>query len=132
MLRLVIAFVLIAHGIGHILGFMASWTTVPSGLTTGHWIFSNDVTMSSAVGRAFGILWLLAMVGSVGAGVGLLFHQAWWPMMAAASAVLSLVAIVPWLGVMPLGSALGAVLVDIAVLVGLLFPWSKDIVEVLK
>jgi hypothetical protein len=46
--------------------------------------------------------------------------------------VLSLLAIVPWLGVMPLGSALGAVLVDIAVLVGLLFPWSKDIVEVLK
>jgi hypothetical protein len=132
MLRLILGLVLIAHGLGHSMGFLASWTTVPSGLTTGHWLLSSDITMNSTVGRVFGLIWTLALVSTVGAGVGLLLEQDWWQQVAVASAILSLFAILPWLNLMPFFSAMGAVLIDVMVLVLLLTPWGEQIVEQIR
>jgi hypothetical protein len=131
-LKWIAGLVLIAHGIGHAMGFMASWTTIPSGLTTGHWLFSGDVTMNSALGRAFGLLWLVGLVAFVGAGFGLLMGATWWQPLAIAASVISLVAIVPWLGVMPVGSAIGAVAVDVITLVALLTPWGESLTRALR
>jgi hypothetical protein len=132
MLRLIIGIVLIAHGIGHSMGFLASWTTIPSGLTTGHWILSSDITMDSTVGRIFGLIWLLALAGLAAAGIGLIFQQSWWQTVAVVSSIVSLVAILPWLNLMPLFSAIGAVLVDLAVLLVLLTPLGEQVEQVVE
>jgi hypothetical protein len=101
-------------------------------LSGGHWLLSSNVMLDSALGRAFGLLWLVALIATVGAALGLLFQQEWWPLLAVASAVLSLVAIGPWLNLMPLGSAIGAVLVDVIVLVALLGPWHDTLIRALR
>lgn len=132
MLRLIIAGLLLAHGVGHVMGFLGAWTSIPSGLSGGHWLLSNTVTLDSALGRAFGLLWLVAMIGTVGAALGLLFQQGWWQPLAVAAAILSLVAIGPWLNVMPVGSAIGAVLVDLVVLIALLGPWHDTLTRALR
>jgi hypothetical protein len=132
MLRLIIAVLLLAHGVGHVMGFLGAWTSIPSGLSGGHWLLSNTVTLDSALGRAFGLLWLVAMIGTVGAALVLLFQQGWWQPLAVAAAILSLVAIGPWLNVMPVGSAIGAVLVDLVVLIALLGPWHDTLTRALR
>jgi hypothetical protein len=129
MLRWIVGIVLIAHGLGHSMGFLASWTTIPSGLTSGHWLLSSDITMDSAVGRVFGLVWLLALASTTAAGVGLLLRQEWWQPVAVVAAILSLIAIVPWASVMPTFSAIGAVTIDIITLVALLTPWGEQFVE---
>jgi hypothetical protein len=129
MLRWIVALVLIGHGLGHSIGVLASWTSIPSGLTGGHWLLSDNVTMDSTVGRVFGILWLVTLVGTTASGIGLLANQEWWQPLAVASSVLSLIAIVPWLNTMPTMSAIGAVAVDLAVLIVLLGPWGQPVVD---
>jgi hypothetical protein len=86
--------------------------------------------MRSAVGRAFSLIWLLALVGLVAAGLGLLFQQAWWPTIAVAGAVTSLVAILPWLTAVPPGAWAGA-LFDTLIIVALVSPWRDAIVMAL-
>jgi hypothetical protein len=132
MLRIIVALVLIAHGLGHSMGVLAAWTTIPSGLTNRPWLFSNGVLLDSAVGRVFGLLWLAALVVTTAGGVGLLLHQDWWRVVAVAGAALSLVAIVPWLPAMPVVSAFGAVAVDMLVLAGLLLPVGEQVVRQLR
>lgn len=132
MWKLVFAIVLIMHGIGHIMGVMAAWTTVPSPLQSGHWLLSSGVTMTTPIGRMFGLLWLLAMVGFVVVGIGVLANQTWWPALALASSVISLVAVVPWFNLMPLGSAVGAVLVDVLVIIMLVTPWGDQLLRAIR
>jgi hypothetical protein len=74
--------------------------------------------------------WLVAGLGLVGAGLGLLFGQAWWSVLTAAAAVVSLVAILPWLRVVPPG-AWGGVFLDLLVISTLLSPWADKIVVAL-
>ncbi len=60
------------------------------------------------------------MVGFVVAATGLSMGQAWWRPLAVASAAVSLVAIVLFWEGLPIGSRVGAVSFNAAVLVGLL------------
>lgn len=129
MLKYIIALVLIVHGMGHVMGFIESWTKISVGFSEQPWLLSGGVTMESPVGRAFGLLWLVAMIGFVGAGLGLLFYQEWWPPLAVVAAVISLVAIIPWWKTVTPGSGVGATLVDLLVLVALLLPWGDRIVQ---
>lgn len=61
----------------------------------------------------------------------LLLRQRWWPPLAIAAAVASLVAIVPWVRVVPPGALAGACL-DLVVLVALLLPWGTQLVEAIQ
>lgn len=126
-LRWVVIIVLLAHGIGHIMGFLAAWTTVPMGFTDRPWLFSDTITVESAVGRAFGLLWLVAMIAFLGAAFGLIGHQVWWRPLLIAAAVISLAAILPWWNTVTAGPRFGAVLVDLAILIALLPPWGLQI-----
>jgi hypothetical protein len=132
MLKIIVIGVLIAHGIGHSMGLLAAWTTIPSGLTGRPWVLGESIAIDSAVGRAFSLLWLVAMIGTVGAGLGLLFGQEWWRPLAVAAGVISLIAIVPWINTMPLGSAIGAVAVDVILLVCLLTPLGDPLIKALR
>jgi hypothetical protein len=132
MLRIAIAIILVMHGLGHAMGLLAAWTAVPSGLSGGPWLLSNEVTMTSPVGRLWSLVWLTALVATAASGVGLLLNQDWWQPLAVVSAIVSLVAVVPWLNVMPAGSAFGAVLVDLLLLAVLLLPWREQLVARLR
>jgi hypothetical protein len=132
MLKYLVVLVLLAHGIGHVMGFLAAWTSLPMGFTARPWLLSGDVTVQSAIGRAFGLLWLVAMVGTVGAALGLLSGQGWWTPMAIAASVISLVAILPWWNTVTPGSRLWATLVDLAIIGALAGPWRDRILEALR
>jgi len=132
MFRMIVALVLIAHGLGHSMGVLGAWTTIPSGLTNRPWLFAGGVLLDSGMGRVWGVLWLAALLVTTAGGVGLLLQQDWWRGVAVAGAVLSLVAIVPWLAAMPPFSAFGAVAVDILVLAILLLPVGEQLVSRLR
>lgn len=132
MVKGVVILVLLLHGAGHIMGFMAAWTAVPVGFSDRPWLFSDGITVTGPVGKAFSMLWLLAMIGSMGAGLGLLLRQEWWPGLAIVSSVLSLMVFIPWWNSAPPGSAVGAVLVDLALIVSLALPWGDRVVEFLR
>lgn len=129
LVRIGIIAVLILHGIGHIMGFLESWTSIPAGFTDAPWILSNAVTIESTVGRVWGIIWLVAGAAFVVAGVGLINHQDWWRTLVIAAAFISLIAIVPWFNTVPAGAKFGAVLVDLVVIFGLLPPWGEQVMR---
>jgi cytochrome c biogenesis protein CcdA len=128
-LRWVIIVVLLAHGIGHIMGFLEAWTTIPAGFTNQPWLLSDSVTIESAIGRVFGLLWLAAMIAFLGALFGLYTHQEWWRTLAIAAALISLIAIVPWWNTVTAGARFGAVLVDVLIILALFPTWGEQIVR---
>ncbi len=58
--------------------------------------------------------------------------ESWWRPVLAASAVASIVAVVPWWGVMPVFSYLGALAVDVLVLIAVLTPWGDQFVRAFR
>jgi hypothetical protein len=132
MFRIICGFALIFHGVGHLIGVFASWTPFKMGFSDQHWIISNGVSVSSVIGRVFGVVWLAAMVLSIAAGVGLLFRMEWWLPMAIWGSIFSAVAIVVWFRAFPSGSDVSALVFDIFVLVALLGPWSGRVAEFLQ
>jgi len=128
-LRWCVILVLLAHGVGHILGFLVSWTSISAGFAHQPWVLSDGITIESPVGRAFGLLWLVAMIAFLGAGFGLLAHQDWWRFLAVAAAFISLVAILPWWNTVTPGARIGAVMVDILIIAVLLPGWGEEIAQ---
>ena len=131
-LRWEIIIVLLAHGIGHILGFLEAWTSIPAGFNNQPWVLSNTVTIESPIGRAFGLLWLIALIAFLGAVFGLLGHQEWWRSLAVMAAFTSLIAILPWWNTVTPSARFGAVVVDIVVIVALLPAWGAEIAHRLQ
>jgi len=130
MLKVLFAILLIMHGLAHMTGPRGFWSSGSQAFAEKAWLFSKGVTPHSAVGWAFGLVWLVAVAGFVGAGLGLLFGQDWWPTLAVAAAVVSLVAIIPWVRVVPPGAWAGACF-DLVILVALLLPWGSQLVKAL-
>jgi hypothetical protein len=131
MLRLILAVPLIAHGLAHISGFMASWTDNDAGYGRGPWIFSSGIGLQSPVGRLFGLLWLAAAAALVGSGIGFALDTAWWQTAAAVGAVLSLVVILPWWNTVPSGAKIGAAF-DVLILILLLTPLKDAILGLIN
>ena len=121
---------MVMHGLAHIAGPLGFWTSGAQAFAEKPWLFSRGVTPQSAVGWAFGLLWLVAALGLVGAGLGLLFGQDWWPKLALVGVTLSLAAIAPWARVVPPGAWAGACL-DLVILATFLLPWGSRVVQVL-
>ena len=126
-IKYIVVLALLGHGAGHAMGFLAAWTRFPMGFVDRPWVFGGDVTIQTAVGRAFGLIWLVALVGFIGTGLGLLLQQEWWSGLAVASAVVSIVAILPWWHTIAPSARLWPLLVDVLVLVALLGPWRDPI-----
>jgi hypothetical protein len=132
MLKIVVVFILLAHGIGHVMGFLESWANLPVGFLNRPSIFSEALTFDNGVGRAFGILWLIAMLGFVGAALGLVGGHSGWRDLAIIAAVVSLVVIIPWWNTVTPGARFGAVLTDILILAALLLPWHEQVLNALR
>lgn len=120
MLKFVIGGVIGAHGVGHVLGWMPAWGIAQfEGLSSRSWLLTSAIGDGGA--RALGgVLWLIPTIGFVVAAGGLFMGQVWWRPVAIASATLSLVVIALFPDALPAGSLLGAVVVNLAVLGGLL------------
>ena len=124
MFRIIIAIVLFAHGIGHILGpLQVTRVAVVNPEWDGDsWLLSGATGASAA--QVIGvILWLAAMVGftALAAVVMGWLPQSWWVPLALGSSLISLAAIGLFPSVFPTGSTVGALVVDIAVLVAVIW-----------
>lgn len=131
-LRWSIIVILLAHGVGHIMGFLESWISIPAGFTNQPWILSNNIPIESALGRAFGLLWLVAMIAFLGAVFGLISRQEWWRALAIAAAFISLVAILQWWNTVTSGARFGAVFVDVMTILVLLPAWGERIARSIR
>ena len=131
-LRIIFAIILFGHGIGHVVGFLGTWTNLQLfpefPFNRSPWIFPGDIFIQSAVGKVFGILWLISMGAFFAAAIGMVAKQSWWKTIAVIASILSLLAVIPWWNTFTPGimSKQSAVLVDILVIAALLGPW-KDI-----
>ena len=126
--RILIAVVLLAHGIGHILGPLQvlKVAQVNPTWTGDSWLLTGPTgqTVSNVIGL---LLWLAAMVGFVATAAVVMgwLPASWWVPLAVGSSVVSLVAIALFPTAFPTTSTLGAVIIDVAVLAAVLvFKWA--------
>ncbi len=130
--KYIVVLALLGHGAGHAIGFLAAWTRLPMGFRDHPWLLGGDVGIQTGVGRVFGLLWLAALAGFIGAALGLLFRQQWWEVLAVASSVVSIIAIVPWWNTFTPSPRFWALAVDVVVLIGLRGPWRDQIRPLLE
>ena len=118
MVRILIALVLFAHGIGHVMGPLQSFNVaVINPVWHGDsWLLSGlGTTATQLVGLA---VWSVALVGFVAAAAVVMgwLPADWWTPLAVGSAVVSLVGIALFPVAFPTFSTIGAALVDVIVL----------------
>lgn len=130
-LRYVIAFVLIVHGIGHIQGVLAALGVSSTESWHGRsWLLSG--LLGEGVIRIIGLLiWLVGFAGFVAAALSLLdwlVPHGWWRTLAILFAVISLLSvIVYWNSLAAIFNKVGAIGVNLAVLIGLLaLSWPSE------
>lgn len=123
-LRFLIPAVLIVHGVGHTMGILPAVGLAST--KTWHsrsWLLTPMLGDTAA--RAVGVvLWLVATVGAIGAGLGAFgwpVTQGTWRSLAVVSAIVSLVGLVLfWNAFVAFFNKAGAIGVDVATLVGIL------------
>jgi hypothetical protein len=103
MLHLVIALLLLMHGVGHAIGF---WMPVPTWFT---------------------VTWLLPGIGFLVGGWACWQRADWWPTVILGSAILSLVLVFPT-GALKPGPLASALTFDLAIVVALVVPWTRRLV----
>jgi hypothetical protein len=120
-----IAIVFFVHGIGHIMCIMPALGLDASPTWNSYsWLLTNLIGQGAA--NVVGIvIWLAAVVGFLLAALALLswgLPHAWWRPLAVVSAVISLIGVVLfWNAFATWFNKAGAITVDLAVLIGLLF-----------
>ena len=95
--RLLVVVMLIMHGISHIIWFLASWTSVRTGVGEGKWILPGDITIRGRVGKALGLLALIVVAVFTTAGLMLLAGMEDWNGIANIGVFLSYAVVVPWI-----------------------------------
>ncbi len=125
--RILVAVMLVMHGVSHILWFLASWTSVKTGVGDGPWILPGDITIKGRVGRALGLLALIVIVVFVFAALMLLADLPNWRSVANVGVFLSYGVVVPWLRQGPGSWPLTSVAANIVLMFLLALPISLDI-----
>lgn len=82
-MRFLVAFLLLAHGIAHMVGFAAAWKLGNSPeLPYKTTLFGGSVDIGDSGMRLMGIVWAGLAVTFAVAAVGLALRQPWWTMAA--------------------------------------------------
>ncbi len=125
--KVVVAGVLGAHGVGHVMGWMPALGLARfEGVSSVSWLLSSTAGDSAARVVAIG-LFAVPTVGFIAAAAGLLLGQPWWRSVAVASAATSLAASALYPQALPFGSTVGSVAVNVVVLYGILVAqWGAD------
>lgn len=127
LLRVFVIVFLVVHGLGHAIWFMGAWLPARSGVREGPWILPGEVTIRHAAGKVLGLVALGALVAFQVAAWQLFGRDDAWRMTTVLACVASLVAVLPWLRQSPGITAINAIVADIALLVFLLLPLSKEL-----
>ncbi len=128
--RIIIGLVLLAHGIGHSMGLLGLFkvATVNPAWNGDSWLL--PATAGQMLPQVVGVvLWTVSMVGFI-ALAGVVFGwlpEDWWTRLAVLSSTASLAGVLFFPVAFPTFSTIGAVAVDIAVLVATLwFHWTPS------
>lgn len=109
MLQKILAVMLIGHGLAHISGFLASWSTIDSGYKVNNpSLFSDKISFKGSIGKLFGILWLIALLFLAGSGFSIFYSIINWQILAFVGSTISLLVIILWWKTVPLGAKIGA------------------------
>jgi hypothetical protein len=130
MIRIAVALLLAAHGIGHSMGIVQALkvTTVNPAWDGRSWLLSETVgtTITSVIGVA---LWSVALAGFVvlaGVVMGWLPDD-WWAPLAVVSSVASLAGLALFPSAFPTVSTMGCLLVDVVVLAAVFwYHWAPS------
>jgi len=130
MLKIIIAVVLLAHGIGHSMGLLQVFkvATVSPQWKGDSWVLTGAVgsTVSQFVAVS---LWTLAIVGfaALAAVVMGWLPEAWWAPLAVGASAVSLVGLLLFPIAFPLFSTIGAFAANVAVLMAVLWlQWAPS------
>jgi hypothetical protein len=126
-IRVAIGVFALAHGSGHSIWFLSSRAHGDGLVDEWPWALPGRVTISSPIGRLFGMLAMLAEVGFFIGALGLIYQQDWWRETIMASAVVSAVAILPWSGRSPGNTVINALLGDAALFIIALLPLGAQL-----
>jgi hypothetical protein len=130
MVKLILALVLVAHGIGHSMGILGVFrlSTINPAWHGDSWLLTGAIGTGPA--QAIGIvLWTASIVGfALLAGIVMGWvTDAWWQPLAIASSVASLVAIAIFPLAFPAFSTLAAAVVDVVLLVAVVWmAWAPS------
>jgi hypothetical protein len=119
--RVAIAVFAMLHGVGHTLWFLGAWFPRSHVTSDRSWLLPFDVRLTSPVGKAMGLLSLLATGSFLAVGIGLWVGTAWWPGLLLGAATISIVVVVPW-GPVAVPASVNAMLANTALLTLLLVP----------
>ena len=132
LIKLLILGMLVMHGIGHITGFLTSWTKIHMGFTDNPWIFSKNVHLNSPIGKVVGLAWLAALICFLVAAFGLFTGQPYWMNFAVIAAICSLLVILPWPRTVVPGALYGGTLANLFILVMAFGPWKEFFLALAK
>ena len=125
-MKFVIAAVLFAHGIGHVMGPLQVFkvAVINPAWAGDSWLLTGagGQTLGQAIGM---VLWMTALVGFVAAAAVVMgwLPVTWWVPLAVVSSIASLAAIGLFPTAFPTFSTIGALVVDVVVLAAVL--WSQ-------
>jgi hypothetical protein len=124
MLNIVIAIVLVAHGIGHIMGPLQvlKVASVNPQWHDDSWLLSGAIGTTPAQGIGI-VLWSVALIGFVvlgGVVMGWL-PASWWEPLAIGASLASLLGLILFPTAFPAFSTIGAAAVDVVVLAAVLW-----------
>jgi hypothetical protein len=127
MIRLAVAGVVGAHGIGHVLGWIPAFRIAQlEGLSSHSWLLTGALG-DGASRMAAGVIFLVPTVGFVAAAAGLLTGQSWWRQVAVGSAAVSLAGTALFPQAFSTSSTVGSVAVNVAVLYAVLVAgWGAE------
>lgn len=89
-MHIVIALLLFAHGIAHLVGFSAAWALSPTKIPHLTTVVGGRFAIGEAGIRAVGVLWLAAALAFALMAIGAATQAPWWPRATAVVALASL------------------------------------------
>jgi hypothetical protein len=97
-MRFVLAFLLLAHGLAHLVGFVSSWKlAILAELPYKTTLFSGRVDVGDAGIRVMGVLWLLAALAFLVAAIAVATEASWAVRFTLAAVIASLMlCVVGW------------------------------------
>jgi hypothetical protein len=128
MLKIILALVLAAHGIGHSMGILQVFkvATVNPQWNGDSWLLTG--TVGASVAQAIGVvLWSVAIVGFVAVGAVVMgwLPESWWAPLAVVSSVVSLAGLLFFPMAFPILSTIGALVVNAAVIAAVVwYHWT--------
>ncbi len=125
--RLLLALMLLMHGLLHLIWFLAAWTSVQTGVGDGPWMLPGKVTIRSAIGKILGVIALAATALFVFAALGLALKQPWWAAWAEMGVFFSWVSVAPWLRQSPSSTATTALIADVVLMFVLALDLSLEV-----